>query len=184
MTSAEKVILFKSFWILPPLAVAALAAACRLDRDTSVFHLLWAVPLGVLSWTLIEYLLHRFVFHWHTRSAAIRNILDALHQRHHVDPASPAFLLVRLPYALVISAAIAAGLLALSGNLVWTAGLMSGIWLGFLCYEGVHYGIHRTSAEGGWISRRRRAHFVHHFRNSRKCYGVTTSFWDRVFGSL
>jgi sterol desaturase/sphingolipid hydroxylase (fatty acid hydroxylase superfamily) len=183
MTWKERLRLFQSFWIMPMAGAASLAVAKRLEPSPSLADLLWTVPLGLLLWTLLEYGLHRFVFHVTPRNAVMGRMLDALHQQHHRMPRNAVYLLVRTPYALGISSIVAAILAAVTQNLFWTAGLMCGIWIGFLCYESVHYRVHLTAAEGGWVGRRRRAHFDHHFRDPARRFGVTSSFWDSVFGT-
>ena len=169
------------FWIVPLAAITGLVLAKRYEPDRSIVSLVWLVPAGFLGWTLLEYVLHRFVFHVRARNLTLRRIVDALHQEHHAAPRNAAYLFVRSPYAIGISAVIAAGLAAASGSLFSTAALMCGIWGGFLLYESTHYRIHLTAAERGWIGHRRGRHFYHHFHNPTRCFGVTTTLWDRVF---
>jgi sterol desaturase/sphingolipid hydroxylase (fatty acid hydroxylase superfamily) len=131
--------------------------------------------LGLIFWTFLEYILHRFVFH------RFRGILGSFHHEHHGAPRSPEFLFVRPVYAIGISALLAAGVWFITGSMLQTAGLMSGIWAGFVYYESVHYRVHMTASEGAVISRQRRAHFRHHFHDARRRFGVTTPIWDYVF---
>jgi sterol desaturase/sphingolipid hydroxylase (fatty acid hydroxylase superfamily) len=175
---------FPCFWLLPVIGIALLAVTKQYEGNGGIWSLLWLLPLGILLWTLLEYVLHRFVFHLRARNATLRGILDTLHQNHHADPRDIRFLLVQPAYALVISAVIASGIVAITGKPFWMAGLMCGIWAGFLAYETVHYRVHLSSSETGWIRKRRRAHFHHHFSNARRCFGVTTSLWDHVFGTF
>src|SRR5688572_4097474 len=41
---------------------------------------------GILSWTLIEYALHRFIFHYKARSDFSRKFVYATHLSHHENP--------------------------------------------------------------------------------------------------
>jgi hypothetical protein len=134
-----------------------------------------AFLLGILLWTLLEYLLHRFVFHRY------RGIVGSFHHEHHGAPRNLNYLFVRLPYSIGLSAVFVAAIWALTGDIVRTMQFMAGIWLGYIYYESVHYRVHFSPAEGGWIGHQRRAHFRHHFHNSRKWFGVTTPLWDYVF---
>jgi sterol desaturase/sphingolipid hydroxylase (fatty acid hydroxylase superfamily) len=134
-----------------------------------------AFLLGILLWTLLEYLLHRFVFHRY------RGLVGSFHHEHHGAPRDRQFLFVRPVWSIGISALSTAVILAATRDIVLTMSLMAGIWLGYLYYESVHYRIHFSPADGGWIGRQRRAHFRHHFYSSRKCFGVTTPLWDYVF---
>lgn len=172
---------FQCFWMLPLIAITALAIGYGYEREAAIGELLWLIPAGVLAWTLIEYMLHRFVFHLGISNPRIRALVDSFHHEHHVHPRDVAYLFVRPGYAIAVSLLLAGVLVALTDNLFRTAGLISGIWTGFLWYESVHYRVHLTAANGGWIGHRRRAHFQHHFHSSKRRFGVTTSLWDHVF---
>ena len=165
---------FRSFWIFPALAIVAITLSRRFSSDSSLVELLWLLPIGIFLWSLLEYVLHRFVFHMESDS-------DNLHIKHHRQPTDPALILVVPEFAILISMAIMAVLLLVTRNAFMTAGIMSGIWTGFLYYETVHYRVHVGDRTGSWISQQRHMHFHHHFRNSKRCFGVTTPIWDYVF---
>ena len=49
----------------------------------------------------------------------------------------------------------------------------------------VPHALHHWHARGRWLKERKRWHALHHRRGEwPACYGVTTSFWDRLFGSV
>ena len=182
MTLREGVIRFSSFWIYPGLSIAAISVTFRKSYG-SLLDLLWLIPVGVLGWTILEYGLHRFVFHREIHNAFLRSLLNATHFQHHDLPRDREYILVQLPYALVISALLAGGIALVCRNLFWTAGILSGVWAGFLYYEAVHYRVHATSSNGWLLARQRHAHFYHHYHDSKRCFGVTTPLWDYVFGT-
>jgi sterol desaturase/sphingolipid hydroxylase (fatty acid hydroxylase superfamily) len=134
-----------------------------------------AFLLGIISWTLLEYLLHRFVFH------RFRGLLGSLHHEHHGTPRNLQYLFVRPPYSIGVSALSVLMLWLATSNIVQSLQFMAGIWLGYIYYETVHYRVHFSPAEGGLLRRQRRAHFRHHFHNAKKCFGVTSPLWDYVF---
>gem|GEM_PF-648873 len=171
----------KSFWIFSALTAGALAFGVSQDRPLLDLAILAAG--GLLAWTLVEYLLHRLVFHREIRNARLREILSGQHIAHHNEPRDPAHIFVRTPNAIATSLLIAGALLLFSRSLFSTAGILSGLWMGFLYYEWVHYRVHRTASEGMLISRQRRRHFDHHFRDAERSFGVTTPLWDYVFGT-
>ena len=130
---------------------------------------------GLGGWTLIEYVLHRFVLHglepfqrWH-----------ALHHRRQTD-------LIYAPSILTVSGV--AGLVFLPawmlGDLSAACALMFGFLIGYVAYSITHHAVHHWSGRGGWLRRRKRWHSLHH-RPSQPAgrYGVTTAFWDHVFRS-
>src|SRR5207247_10459098 len=99
----------------------------------------WRLPVGILLSTLLEYALHRFVFHiqFPIRDPALREIVNASPLAPHASPRDPTKLLVRPLYRLAISPVLYAALLALSRNTFSASGLMAGVCTGFLCSEAV-----------------------------------------------
>ena len=183
MELKERLVRFRSFWIFPLLAIVLVYATLRGEPQRQVRDLFWLLPLGVLTWSLLEYGLHRFVFHdrFNVRNPRLREIINASHLTHHAAPRDADKLLVRPSYALVISGLLF-GILSLGfGRLSDAAGLIAGIWAGFLYYEAVHYRVHLRLSDSCLIARQRRAHFYHHFINSERCFGVTSPLWDYVF---
>ena len=168
--------LFRSFWIFPLLAASLTYITSRIEVQRQYRELLWLFPIGVFAWTLLEYVLHRFVFHIHLDFAS--------HLSHHAAPRDPDKLLVRPHYGLGISAVLFGILYFTTGSVFTAAGVLTGIWAGFLYYEAVHYRVHLSTAPSGFIARQRRAHFYHHFTNRERCFGVTSPFWDHVFRTL
>lgn len=139
----------------------------------------WAVVLcvsaGVVMWSGMEYVLHRFVLHEFP-------VLRMWHQSHHARPraliCTPTFLsatligsLVFLPLYLILDR--------------WFAmGITLGVLLGYLGYALTHHAIHHWRADNSWLEDRRHWHAMHHRANSRAaCFGVTSTIWDRVFRS-
>jgi sterol desaturase/sphingolipid hydroxylase (fatty acid hydroxylase superfamily) len=183
MTLKERLVRFRSFWIFPLLAVVLLYVSRGIEPQSQPRALLWMVPLGALMWSLLEYGLHRFVFHirFKLRSPKLQEIVNASHLSHHAAPRDPGKLLVRTPYGLAVSGLLFVLLYMASGSLYSVAGMLTGIWAGFLYYESVHYRVHLTHSASGLIAWQRRAHFYHHFTNSERCFGVTSRLWDHVF---
>lgn len=183
MRLRKRLVRFRSFWIFPLLAILLIVVTSRVEPEREYHDLLWLLPLGVLAWTLLEYGLHRYVFHirFVIRNAKVREFVNASHLSHHGAPRNPDKLLVRPVYGLAMSALLFAFFYFLSGSVFSTAGTLAGIWAGFLYYEAVHYRVHLTTAPSGFIARQRRAHFYHHFTNPERCFGVTSPLWDYVF---
>jgi len=130
---------------------------------------------GVAAWTLIEYVLHRWMLHG-------VEPFRRWHLVHHRDAAMP----IRVPVLFsVLLAAAVVGLPALiSSGSAYAAPLSAGMLLGNLLQESVHHRLHDTRPVGRWLEARRRLHGFHHCRDERRAYGTLTDFWDRVFGTL
>ena len=136
--------------------------------------LLFALLAGWLGWSFVEYLVHGILSH------RLRTFVSPLHWSHHRDPravfTSPAAWLPAAALIFALAAWLAGPALAAAG----TAGLVAG----FGRYEYVHWRIHFREPRSPRQRRLRDHHLAHHFRNPRAYHGVTTRFWDRVFGTL
>jgi 4-hydroxysphinganine ceramide fatty acyl 2-hydroxylase len=134
--------------------------------------------LGISAWTLAEYLLHRFLGHEHKG----KNFFKAEHSVHHskANYFAPA-------YKKAIAAVLfSAGLFFLLAVLVPYAVAVAFI-VGFVgmygLYEATHYRFHAAKPLKVFLYLRKH-HFYHHFHNPKTNHGVTTRFWDRVFGTF
>lgn len=173
---------FMDFYVYPPLILLALVVAFD-GGSARVMQSLGLVGIGLVVWTLAEYLIHRFGFH-HVPG------LRTLHRAHHLEPGglqgSPTAVTVLVFAGLVFAPLVS--VTSLHSAAAGTAGLM----LGYLAYVGVHYAVHHVTGLGprwmgpGVRSGLRgliRAHAVHHHQVTCN-FGVTTLLWDRVFGTL
>lgn len=142
--------------------------------------MLVAVLAGIFTWSLLEYLIHRFA--GHARSLVKRTPFGREHTAHHSrgDYFAPwwkklvstvVFIALVLPLArLATSWPIA---------LAYTGGL-----IGFyLTYEVLHRLLHVWQGVGPYARWARRHHFHHHFHDPQTNHGVTSPVWDIVFGT-
>lgn len=133
------------------------------------------VMLGIMSWTAIEYVLHRFILH--SFQPFIR-----WHAMHHHRPKAFVFAPTVVSASLITTLIFLPALL-LSG--VWLAcAITLGVMIGYLFYTIIHHAIHHWHTDNHWLKERKRCHALHHHYNKLYgCYGVTSAFWDQVFGS-
>jgi 4-hydroxysphinganine ceramide fatty acyl 2-hydroxylase len=183
MSLKERLVRFRSFWMFPLFALILVYLTFRAEPQRRYQDLLWLLPIGLFVWTLLEYGLHRFVFHipFAIRDPGLRDLVNGSHHSHHAAPRDPSKLLVHPSYAVAVSLVLFAALYGISGSLSATSGVLSGIWAGFLYYEAVHYRVHFNLSNSALITWQRRFHFYHHFTNNKRCFGVTSPFWDYVF---
>jgi sterol desaturase/sphingolipid hydroxylase (fatty acid hydroxylase superfamily) len=141
------------------------------------------IAVGVFSWTLIEYFLHRFVFHWTEVKEPWRTMASGLHMEHHAS-ADTADLIIAPPAASLIFGTLITLIFAL---LTWSfataAILMGGVFAGYLVYEWVHFMAHRFHPRSRLAKYLRRYHLQHHFRHEDQQFGVTNPLWDLIFGT-
>lgn len=135
---------------------------------------------GVVLWTLLEYVIHRFLGH---DRRTFPNPFGEEHTRHHSegDYFAPSW-----KKALVAVAAVAmlAPLATLAVGALYGPVFAVSFAAMYLAYEIFHRRAHThqgLNAYGRWL---RRHHFHHHFGNPRMNHGVTSPVWDVVFGTL
>jgi len=138
---------------------------------------------GLVFWTLFEYVFHRYVFHFTPKGELQKRISFLFHGVHHQYPNDKK----RLVMPITLSLAIAVLLLGLTWVLIgpWTWAFSAGFTTGYLAYDMTHYSIHHFKPPNiPWLKKVWKSHIDHHFRDSTKGYGVSSAFWDRVFGTL
>lgn len=137
---------------------------------------------GTLLWTLVEYWLHRWLFHLPPATSRwLKTVQFALHGYHHEFPEDPRRLVAPPVLAIPI-----AGTLAIAVRLLapehW-APLLSGVFFGYLCYDWVHYYSHHGRPRSRAGRALRRLHKRHHYRDARRHYGLSSPLWDVVFAT-
>lgn len=141
--------------------------------------------MGLLFWTLGEYLVHRFLFHAErmNKTPGGKVSLFMLHGYHHEFPndkmrlVAPPFM--SWPFALI------AFLLyrTLAGSVAWTP-LFAGTIAGYVAYDWIHYYCHHFRPKGGIGKFLRDYHLEHHFKDPHLHYGVSSPLWDIVVAWL
>lgn len=137
-----------------------------------------AFLFGMFTWTLLEYGLHRFVFH----ADLLGRPFAADHLKHHAQVDwFVAFWKKALTAAIVVLplGALGAALVGRPGA-AWAVGVI-GAWL---AYEVLHRRIHVAAPIGAYGRWARRHHLAHHFVSPRTNHGVSSPIWDLAFGTL
>ena len=60
--------------------------------------------------------------------------------------------------------------------------LFAGGLFGYICYDLTHYFLHHKNLPAWWRDLKK-YHLQHHFMDYQVGFGVTSRFWDRVFGT-
>ena len=162
---------------LPIVGVLAFLAAGPLGLGWTTAAIF---ALGVFAWTLLEYVLHRFVFHYKPKSAFGRKVHFLAHGIHHLDPWDPTRLVFPPLAGLGIAGLIFLALWALLPLPIATA-LMSGILLGYIVYDLSHYYTHHAKPAARYGKFLKAWHLAHHHKFWERLYGVSSPLWDFVF---
>jgi sterol desaturase/sphingolipid hydroxylase (fatty acid hydroxylase superfamily) len=146
-----------------------------------------AAAVAVVAWTLVEYLVHRYVLHgrFPDGPGSWRRLLHALfdssHLEHHERPWDGRHINGRfdtVPFALAL--VLGASLTPAPAAPVFVATLLA-------CYvseEWIHYAVHFHPIDNRYFRNLRRHHLFHHGRRGRDvAFGLTSALWDVPFGT-
>lgn len=164
----------------PVLHVLTYGSAAAYFSSINAFPIWTSIGLmtgGAFAWTLVEYLMHRFVFH--IQPGPFQYLIHGVHHEFPRDkerlmmPPLPGLVLVCIFYG------------------VWYLPLkqaapawMSGFLVGYLLYTFIHYAVHAYKPVKLF-----RYLWTHHHKHhnpvyENKAFGVSTTLWDRVFGTM
>jgi sterol desaturase/sphingolipid hydroxylase (fatty acid hydroxylase superfamily) len=169
------------------LAVWAPISAYSLYRGFRLTPLLAGIAvavLGVFTWTLLEYILHRWLFHHHFSqdSEAQRDLGFLIHGVHHDYPMDPDRLVMPPAISVLVAAAIGVPAWFIAGPAYFWA-FFGGLVGGYLWYDLTHYATHHGKSLTGIGKLQKSYHMLHHYQTPNIRYGITTPFWDLVFGT-
>ena len=136
--------------------------------------------LGSLAWSLAEYILHRFVFHFQPDTRWGRRIHFIIHGVHHDFPHDPMRLVMPPSVSIPLAILFFFGFHALLGP-TWSLPPSRASCVGYLIYDMTHYHLHHHRSTNRLSLALRRYHYRHHFQQSDRGFGVTSPLWDQVF---
>lgn len=137
---------------------------------------------GFSIFTLMEYVIHRFIFHMPIRQIIIWKSMHFLsHGVHHkvpfdhsrlTFPAIPGIFVIGVIYILVK--------IIFSNNFFIPNMIFVGIVSGYLCYDMMHYYFHQGKPKNAIFYHLKRYHLHHHFISNKIGFGVTSPLWDWI----
>ncbi|GMU46429.1 MAG: hypothetical protein AMXMBFR26_12110 [Porticoccaceae bacterium] len=159
-----------------PVAAVLLWRALVLD-GLSPLQLVPVAAAALLVWTLTEYVLHRFVFHFPARSRAGKWLVFLFHGVHHDAPQDKTRLVMPPAGAIPIMALIW-GLFGLLIPAPWLQPFLAFFIVGYLAYDYLHYATHHFPMRHPLLHRLKQHHMKHHFSGVPARYGVSSPLWD------
>ena len=139
------------------------------------------IMVGLISWTLIEYVIHRFAFHFDANSQFGKAVRFIFHDVHHAYPKkvsrSVTPLMFSLPIAFIFFTIFT---LILNSN---ANAIFAGSLLGYILFTAMHDSTHHFAMSHPILKSLKRHHLRHHYFDTTKNFGVSTPIWDIVFGT-
>lgn len=168
-----------------PLILWAPVSGWLIWRSRMIHEFVWIDIFGLglgalLTWTLTEYVLHKYVFHFKAKGPFVKKMVYLIHGNHHDEPMDPTRLV--MPPA---GSAILAGMLYVLFRIILGPVIVEPFFafflIGYLWYDYTHFATHHFTPStkfGKWIKQN---HMNHHFAHENKLWGVSTPLWDFVF---
>ncbi len=142
---------------------------------------------GMFFWTFFEYVMHRFAFHFMAESERAQKIVYIIHGNHHEYPRDKERLFMPPVPSLIIASVIFAAMFFTASALGLTAHVFAffpGFMLGYLVYGSMHFAIHAWNPPFKWMKPLWRNHHLHHYKEQEKGFGVSSTLWDHIFGTM
>lgn len=167
---------------LPPVSYGAYLAWNQLGGVTTASYFTG----GFFLWSLVEYMMHRFLFHLDdyipdNRVGITTHFL--LHGIHHYLPMDK-YRLVMPPTLFIVLATPFWHLAHAVFSWDWyvATAVFSGGIFGYILYDMTHYFLHHQNLPL-WYKELKRYHLAHHFLDYELGFGITSKFWDNLFGT-
>src|SRR5690606_28154830 len=112
--------------------------------------------------TWVEYMLHRFVFHFPAKGPLMSRFVYVVHGLHHEDPQDPTRLVMPPLPAFIYSSILYLGFRALLGPM-WVDAFFAGFLVGYLAYDYIHYYVHHFHPKNPVGKFLKRYHMLHHY---------------------
>lgn len=138
--------------------------------------------IGVISFTWVEYNVHRYVFHMTPDTEKKAKAQYTMHGVHHEFPKDK----TRLAMPPALSITIATFLLfvfrLILGDFVFS--FLPGFLVGYAGYLSVHYMVHSFQPPKNFFKALWVNHGLHHYKNGEMVYGVSSPLWDYIYGTM
>jgi len=138
--------------------------------------------IGLLVFTLVEYLVHRYVYHISTHTEWRKKFQYIAHGVHHEFPkdkdrlAMPPLLTITVSTILLLLCRLIMG--------DFTFAFLPGFLVGYAAYLSIHYIVHvyqppKNFFRALWVN-----HGIHHYKDGDTVFGVSSPLWDYIFGTM
>lgn len=175
-------------WCLYVPIIIGMIYYCSAMFEMPVLKVFLLFLAGMFFWTLFEYTMHRYVFHFMAQSERTVKIVYLIHGNHHEYPRDKERLFMP-PVPSIILASIVFSVMyfaehVLTGRVMGIFAFFPGFILGYLMYGTMHYAIHAFNPPCKWMKPLWRNHHLHHYKKQEKGFGVSSTLWDHIFGTM
>ncbi|HJY65033.1 MAG TPA: sterol desaturase family protein [Ignavibacteria bacterium] len=137
---------------------------------------------GILLWTLTEYIIHRWAFHYNPKTEWGKKAHFLVHGIHHDYPRDATRLVMPLLVSVPLASLFFWVFSLIFGDYLFI--IFSGFVLGYVSYDSIHYATHHINLKGKIGNFLRSYHLRHHYEDPDTAYGVSTPLWDYIFKTV
>lgn len=137
---------------------------------------------GVISFTFVEYWMHRSVYHIEPTTPARAKFQYTTHGVHHEYPKDKSRLAMPPLLALIIASLLFTIFFVLMGEAAYA--FFPGFIWGYAGYLLVHYCVHAYAPPKNVLKHLWINHAIHHYKDGNVVFGVSSPLWDYVFNTM
>jgi len=152
------------------------------ERSYDIVELFSLSILGLFAWTFVEYVMHRFVFHYEPTTSIGKKIHFLAHGVHHDYP-NDAKRLVLPPSVSIPLAICFYYFFKFSVGAYYFPFFYASFLMGYLAYDMIHFAIHHFKINNKYWAAIKEHHMKHHYKESDAGFGVSSPIWDAIFNS-
>jgi sterol desaturase/sphingolipid hydroxylase (fatty acid hydroxylase superfamily) len=164
------------------IAICCIWIGWKLDSSVTSGKVATWFFIGLISWSLFEYVLHRYLFHLSERAfKGAERLTYLLHGVHHEYPNDAQRIMMPFAPKVIFSVVF----FAIFFLIFWEKGpfFSAGFLMGYYVYSTMHYSIHRFKApkmlKNLWTHL-----LLHHHLHDDKAFGVSSILWDKIFDTM
>ncbi|MBL7924590.1 MAG: sterol desaturase family protein [Bacteroidia bacterium] len=159
-----------------------LVSYATLKPGLQLWRLIYYFPLGLLVFSLVEYSIHRWLFHFHASTERQKILKYKIHGVHHEFPKDKDRL-VMPPVLSILIALLFYGFFSVIFEeevLLFFPGFLSG----YSTYLLIHYAVHRFRPPANFFRILWTHHALHHYKSEDSAFGVSMPVWDHLFKTM
>lgn len=168
-----------------PILITMLTLNIRCMTDFCPYKAIGLGLLGLLEWTLFEYCMHRFIFHYednlpvHPYVFGFHFLIHGIHHAFPQDPGRLVFPIIEGVIVGLIKIFMVCCVIPYDQAVFYIVGFA----IGYMMYDMIHYYVHHASSFK-LLDYQKIYHQKHHHKDPNRGFGVSSPFWDLIFGTF
>lgn len=146
----------------------------------------WIIPVlfigGLIIFSLVEYMIHRFLFHFPAKTQKQKELIYTVHGVHHEFPRDKDRLVMPPVVSIILAGVFFVSFYFLIGKYAFI--FFPGFIAGYSTYLFIHYAVHAYKPPKNFLKYLWKHHSLHHYKDTDTAFAVSFPFWDIIFGTM